>query len=332
MILSSFLGFDASYLDKDFLKNIEMFEPRSATREGVCFSASMYLLGKIINESEINENSLIQHAKELQNGVPGNVAAIQQLNSDLKFQTTDKRFYAKNAPEKVIRAFHEDIVLTVFENLSSKGNELNKNQIKDIEAVVSNVINEIKHNESYSDSGYVSKSSVLKALTSKYSRAKNPYINVDPNLESLIIGAFKGVSTNPDINKRFHVVSHLYGFNVDVNGTIQTEKQFGSYVNFKSSNEQLENLKHLDSGHYIIEFNTRDSRHAVLYLKGEQGQGYLFDPNNGLIKCEDDHKITFLKMLSLYEPPTKIEKYENQDRNYHLNFTKFKKSINLPIF
>lgn len=72
--------------------------------------------------------------------------------------------------------------------------------------------------------------------------------------------------------------------------------------------DQLEKFHELPSGTYQTSFKTgeKDGAHALLYIKLENKEGYLFDPNYGLIKCDEDKKLhakTYLKLLNMYEPP-----------------------------
>ena len=70
----------------------------------------------------------------------------------------------------------------------------------------------------------------------------------------------------------------------------------------------------------------RDGAHAILYVKKE-GQGYFFDPNFGLIKCDPSKPDanTFMKLLSMYEPPNKLIPGEDENnRNYQVSVSKYK--------
>lgn len=72
--------------------------------------------------------------------------------------------------------------------------------------------------------------------------------------------------------------------------------------------DYLRQFDHLEDGAYVISFSTQsfqaNGAHAINYFKkGEQG--FFFDPNPGLIKCEpNNHAKDLLKLLTLYPMPT----------------------------
>ena len=73
-------------------------------------------------------------------------------------------------------------------------------------------------------------------------------------------------------------------------------------------------------GAHLLSFDTGAGRHAIVYInRGEEG-GYLFDPNYGLIRCEDEnHEKTLLDLLYLYELPEGESKL-----NYHLSLQEYR--------
>lgn len=337
--LVSFIGYDNSYLNEEFKNNIENFEPKSAKRNGVCFSACMYLLGKLINEPYINEEVLVRHVDELHEGVPANVAAIQQIYHDLKFiDGQSEQIIIGETNEKIRTNFCNDIVSIIYKRSISQGFNLSNYQLNDIKIVVSNAINALEKNGE--DIKYtIEKSMVLKSLckatipswaTSFISINEAAYRNVDPVLKCTMEAALNGMCTSYPIKYKNKVIAHLYGFKVDSYGTVEARNCLGPNKNYSSSKEHLQNMMLLEPGFYEISFFTMSTAHSVLYLKTQQRYGYLIDPNYGLIKCDpQDHKLTILKMLSLYPPPDNKKDNENDNRNYGLFFTKYMKPLDL---
>lgn len=71
----------------------------------------------------------------------------------------------------------------------------------------------------------------------------------------------------------------------------------------KTDAEYLNCLASLDPGVYLLNFKTGQAGHATVYVKGKDHSGYFFDPQAGLIKCDDSHKKTILRYLNYYPLP-----------------------------
>ncbi len=69
----------------------------------------------------------------------------------------------------------------------------------------------------------------------------------------------------------------------------------------------LRRFKHLPNGAYVISYSTHsfqaDCAHSIAYFK-EGEEGYIFDPNVGLIRCrQGQHAEDLLQLLSVYKIP-----------------------------
>ena len=348
--LVSLIGFDESYLTKEFKERITDFEPKSAKSDGVCYSACMYLIGKLLNEPEINEDVLIHHAKELEEGVPAKVAAIQEIYHELKFNDNKRIELQFNETSKSIRAtFCNNITDIIYERALAQGAQIPVNFANEIHKVVNNAVEGLEiynqdlspaHRITSSVGKTISRDTVLQVLNldnltdeyrkSQYSSINGAaYRNVNPEIQIFLKEAIKGLKlSNYKENYKRSTIAHLYGFKQDFEGCNKIESLLGGYANKCSSLEHLKDLGLLEPGIYQTIFNTSETSHAVLYIKTAGGQGYLFEPNYGLIKCdENNHAITYLKMLSMYPPPSTRLENENDDRNYRVQLTKFNKSM-----
>lgn len=88
---------------------------------------------------------------------------------------------------------------------------------------------------------------------------------------------------------------------------LSMENEFG-LIGAKSDEEYLENLQKLKPGTYEFLLGTREGKHATLFIKAGNGQGYLFDPNFGLFKCDQkDPAKTIMRVLENYETPDETE-------------------------
>ena len=93
-----------------------------------------------------------------------------------------------------------------------------------------------------------------------------------------------------------------------------------------NTQEQLlsSSLAECKKGAYQLDFRTIKGKHAIAYINKGNGEGYLFDPNVGLIRCEKwNHENTLLQLLYLYKPKTIPSK--NQLPNYELTLFENKK-------
>lgn len=94
----------------------------------------------------------------------------------------------------------------------------------------------------------------------------------------------------------------------------------------------LENIKDFREGTYNVTFKMGSMRHAILLLKVE-GRMYIWDPNEGLLKCnKKDPAKTVLAFLSTYEPPNKSHKksygFLFSENNRLLHITEVKQKHN----
>jgi len=68
--------------------------------------------------------------------------------------------------------------------------------------------------------------------------------------------------------------------------------------------EETEIIKDLTEGIFQIAFTTEKCRHALTYIKNDEGQGILCDPNIGFFYCHrsEDAEIVFKEILKRYLP------------------------------
>lgn len=81
-------------------------------------------------------------------------------------------------------------------------------------------------------------------------------------------------------------------------------------VGSQSDEEYLQHVDDLLPGTYELVVHTDEGGHSTLFVKGGDGQGYLFDPNVGLFKCDTkDPAQTILKVINRYKPPTEAAEH-----------------------
>lgn len=345
--LVSLIGYDESYLteeSKEFIKTDA--EPKSASRDGVCFSACMYLIGKILNDPNIEESLLIQHAQEFQRGVPAEVAAKQEIYHNLKFIEKKARIYYDESPANFRLNFCNTLIDILYERaLKVCHHDLPGNFVPELTKVIDTTIKELQLLDEQlplreqTCLKQILRDDVILALFPKLisNRQKkerfemvnqNAFRNLDSDVKNVIEKALKGIILTQLIERpEANALAHLYGFKQDFEGTGNANAILHRYMDHISSKAHLSNFAQLEPGVYEASFSTLSYRHSVLYVKSETGEGYLFDPNHGLIKCgNEEHTTTFLKLFSMYPAPSSRLTNESDDRNYRLVITKFNKS------
>ena len=341
--LISIIGYDESYLSTEGISNIRTnVGSKSVKRNGVCFSANMYLAGKILNSPNIDEETLIKCAQEFHKGVPAEVAAKQEIFHELKF--CDKAASIcpfgdhKNAESNFRNVIRDLVIKRALEHYSG---EIPNNFSDEVENMIKNIIQEFDSNNDISATRKldfrfkVSRNDVLLALyfdNATTISARNDFkivneaasIGIDPKVLRIIKQALKDLDLDLIVEKKkYNAIAHLYGFRQDFEGTGKANSIFGDYSTHESSKSHLKNFSLLDTGVYETNFSTGDSSHSVLYVKLNSEEGYLFDPNYGLIRCDQgNHAKTYLKLLSLYTPPAKKLENESDERNYRFAITK----------
>lgn len=153
------------------------------------------------------------------------------------------------------------------------------------------------------------------------------------NMKVLVTGApvIAFGKENADAFAQKAVIANLYGFEQDEKGTKDSFAIVGRYENKTDSAEHLENFHKLEPGTYQTSFTTGPGGHAILYIKESNTKGYFFDPNKGLIKCDENkpHANTYLKLLSQYPPPDLASRTDKQGKvvgedNYLISISKYK--------
>ncbi|MBA3237431.1 MAG: hypothetical protein H0T62_03655 [Parachlamydiaceae bacterium] len=330
--LSAMIGFEEVALENNFKDPVE---PKSAKRDGVCFSASMYLIEKMVNGDNLTEELLIHFAKDLEQGVPARVAAIQEIYQELKFKSVEleiNEFTSVNDRSQ----FCAFIANLIYEEAVSKDVKISLNDLPMIKKNVAefleqreNDLDSTQKNIIYMDDIFMSIQ--IDSLINRFKPIDEDFQNVNPSLSSLQDLKFKMSETTFGIQNKYkdnfsrEAIARLYNHEKDIEGMGAVNSTLGLYTDRESSKEHLENLSSLEEGSYEISFSTEAGGHSIVFVKMKD-VGYIFDPNYGLIKCDMSSSATFLKLLSLYAPPKEKLENENDDRNYRLTFAKYRKA------
>lgn len=340
--LASVLGYNKEFLpdsvQQDLLKTD--FKPISTNTDGVCSSAVKSLAVKILNEPEISESILIKHVEAFHKGVPAEVAAKQDIGNDFWIDSSHVN-YDKLTPSIKTNICNR-VLDIICDRAERQGKNIfeNKKLMNEIQKVIEKVIltlqiytlnlepdqrfnlpQELIIYALYPDS---LKDKELKDNLKYFN--KKAFENIDQEVKSFLENLFKDFDYDllveePTYNSR----SHMFGLRVDFEGTARARLVLGDYQNKKNSREHLQNFDDLEPGVYYTYFTTVTG-HCVLYVKNNLGEGYIFDPNIGLIKCKkDQHALTYLKLLAMYPPPSDKKEYEDDNRNYRVGCLRFAK-------
>jgi hypothetical protein len=298
--LESIIGYNKDCFTDEYLENLHPgSSQKSANTNGLCASTCLYLIGKILTLPEFSESVLIELIRELQKGVPAEIAAKQELYEELDFDIAGPKVFDisnKNARTNLI-ASTADILLTRAERLGIT---------EELQQAITSIL------ESEHIQFKITQSQIFNKLK------KEPHFHqLLQNLEPKALLKTEQYRNN--------ALAHLYGFKQDLEGTFLATILFGKATSCASSKEHLESYARLEHGIYQISFKTLKDNHSVVYIKHKDGNGYFFDPNKGLITCGDySHASILLKLLSTYPPPSNALPDENNDWNYQLNLIKYR--------
>lgn len=335
--LSNLIGYDQSYFSDDFKNSLngETFVSRSANTEGICFSSVLYLIGKIFTEGD-DEDSIIANAKNLEKGAPAEVAAKQEIYESIQFSSFNGE-KPHNLNQQDVR---ENLKRYAIDIVLDKADLESRPIADEFKTILGEIVDEyfsgcIKH---YSDEeNGVHPEIPLSAIFTFFQdeewvqkTVENMYAHDDKKLAQglLITDQLQKIVKDFNvfalpIHSKRNAIAHLYNFKLDTVGTTIARKTLGSFTEFCSSKEHLKKFDSLSPGAYDISFHTEYGYHSIMYYKNKNGEGYLFDPNYGLIKCEVPHQHSMLKLLSMYPPPDKKESYEDDNRNYKIYIGKY---------
>lgn len=338
--LASVIGYDKAFLPDSVQQDLLQtdFKPKSTNTKGVCLAASSSFAEKILNEPEISESILIKHAKDFQKGVPAKVAAKQDIVGD--FWINSNRIEC----DKLTPSIRENICNRVLDIVCDRAerhgenifeNKILMNKIKDFtNKIILGMENynsglELQHRFTVDENWivfvlypyYVKNEEFRKSLI-----YLNKLVPIDQEVESLFKNIFKGFSLDLLVEEpNFDSKAHMYGLRINSEGTARARLVLGNYQNKKNSREHLKNFDDLEPGVYRNHFQTV-AGHTVIYVKNKSGEGYIFDPIFGLIKCKkNEHALTYLKLLSMYPPPSEKEVYEDESRNYRVEIFRLAK-------
>lgn len=310
--LESIIGYNKNCFTDEYLVSLHPDAPlKSANRTGLCASTSLYLIGKILDLHEFDENTLVDLLREIQKGVPGDVAAKQEIYQEFDFDIVGIKLFDISQ-----EASRTHFVTGTAELLLDRAERLEIAVKQNLEKVIITIIDRIQNNEENGITPFhVTQSEVFRELAKEN----------DPFFSHLLNNFDPKAILKAEKYKR-NALAHLYGFKQDLEGTFTNTSALGEESNFASTKEHLKNYEKVEDGIYQISFKTLDEMHSLVYIKRQDGNGYFFDPNKGLIKCgEYNHANVLLKLLSTYPPPSDRLTQENNDRNYQINLTKYSK-------
>lgn len=305
--LESIIGYNKDCLTDDYLQTLHPDSPlKSVNTNGLCASVSLYLIGKMLTDPGFDETILIEWIRELQKGVPAEAAAKQELYHEFDFDIVGPKVFDisnDNAKKNLVNS-SADILLDRAERfgIDVTGKELQQT----IESILESEHIQFK----------ITQSILFSELK------KEPLLHQ-------VLKDFEPKAVLKAEKYRNNALAHLYGFKQDIEGTFLADAHFGKSANFASSKEHLNNFEKLETGIYQMTFKTLVESHSIVYIKQEDGNGYFFDPNKGLITCGNySHASIMLKLLSSYPPPSDRLQQENNDRNYQINLTKYSRIRN----
>lgn len=295
--LESIIGYNKDCFTDEYLENLHPDSPqKSANTNGLCASTSLYLIGKILTLPEFSESALIELIRELQKGVPAEIAAKQELYQEFHFDIVGPK-------EFELSCIHtkSHLISSTIDTLCLRAERLGiKKELQ--EAILSILDGQVKFTQ--------------RKLLSE--------LKYDPRFHQLLQD-FEVNEVLKAEKYRNNALAHLYGFKQDLEGTYQATKLLGKAASFSSSKEHLKDYEKLENGVYQLSFRTLNDSHSIVYIKQKDGNGYFFDPNKGIIKCGDyTHASILLKLFSTYPPPSNRLPSENNERNYQLNLTKYR--------
>lgn len=326
--LTPILGYDQSLLTEEGKAQLFSATSKSANQDGVCYSCCLYLIGKILQDPHMDEAKLIEIVKEVQKGVPGQVAAIQEIYHEAQFPAISSAALKdrNHAPQE-----RTHIINSVLEAVSQKS-AVSENIALELQKTTNELIDQLLMFQDHGSTFNIDRFFLLKLLTlpqqaTRFQEAfQHVYGPISKNMSPEVRHALRQVNpTNILEYYKGNTIAHLYGYSQDFEGTGRALKVLGNYNNHPSTKEQLFDFHKLEPGAYHISTSILFGGHALLYLKLPGGDSYIVDPNYGLIKCDPENPAkALLQLLSLYPPPyDRLEKEKDDDRNYRLVFTKF---------
>jgi hypothetical protein len=326
--LTTLTGYDQSSFSDEYLEKLEYeyTEERVLDRGGICFSEVLCLMGKIIADGHME--LIVEHAQLFAKGAPPEVAALHAIYKEMEVDDLmihknhdcynwTVRENLKHAVLEIIidhaqkplpEAVCADLELIIDEIMAFYMEKKNTVQMRDIFGIFKDtlMINYMIERISARQSGC------------EVSQQRASWKQIASGIKDFKFWWLAEFAVN-------NAMAHLYGFKQDFEGTGLASQKLDNFRNFPNSRLHLAHFNALSAGFYQISFSTLSS-HAIFYGKDEDGQGYIFDPNLGLIQCAPfDHSLMFLKLLNMYPPPSKRLPNEDEERNYRVTIVKYNK-------
>jgi hypothetical protein len=129
------------------------------------------------------------------------------------------------------------------------------------------------------------------------------------------------VNADRSDDAKYHLVAQARGLKLK-----SLRDVLGHRTMHATDDSYLRNISKLKAGTYSVNFFTGDGAHALTYIKINEQEGYLLDPNGYQIRCKDpEHTIQqFHKLLALYEEPDTPGIFQIKGQpNHQLDFQEF---------
>ncbi len=300
--LESMIGYNQDCFRAEYLEMLASESPqKSVNTTGLCASACLYLIGKILSCPGFDVDHLIKLVHEIRKGLPAEVAAKQELYHEFDFDIVGiKLFDVSNSTLKT--HFITDTTNILMGRAKRLKTAVPDTFRDELHQAIENILDRL-----------LMGATQQKANQLEIFRELNNETN--PTLQELLTN-FDAKAILKAEKYRNNALAHLYGFKQDLEGTHLASILIGK--------EHLKNFNQLEDGIYQIAFKTLNESHSVVYIKQQDGSGYFFDPVKGLVQCKDfTHESVLLKLLSSYPPPSERLPYENDNHNYQINLTAY---------
>lgn len=124
--------------------------------------------------------------------------------------------------------------------------------------------------------------------------------------------------SDPMLNKLIKNISFLYREHALLESKglamVSCIPELGSHLQYSDNYSYLANIDKLKEGFYYVGFHVEGGRHAISFIKQEDGSGYILDPKGMQLKFKDaiEAKELMMRLLTYYpqpNPPVKGHPY-----------------------
>jgi hypothetical protein len=344
-VINKFLNNPATekLLSSKSLDNLKSGTVKPPTTEGICYAEAIHFIEKFLKGDKSRAN-VISIGKEYEKGAPLETVALAAVCDFICGINLNAAVKPKNL-----------LIQLAVGKLCFNGKE-HKNQDKsfafldniDFDLVWS-IYNKIPRLNVYQQANGLAlieefcrsqRETALKGVPPEKQEAKRNAVNViriilefvndgldEKGLKGKPLGELFYSFYNAEIvNAIENLAAHSSDLEVPENNS-NIQRLIGHFGLYSSTAEHLRNFNQLPEGAYFLGFANGESSHAIAFVKNGNN-GYLFDPNYGLIDCGDNHAKSLLKLLNLYAEPTiNLLSTDNKDKNewpnYHLEITPY---------